>query len=92
MKGSFHPVLVYQEKNEDIPPWVHLNRERYSHFVDRRNEWAGFQDLQLNKSLEIINMRNASCKDIKAVEMPAHAVATRRVIDYFLYNGEVDVL
>ncbi|KAJ3061989.1 hypothetical protein HDU98_002139 [Podochytrium sp. JEL0797] len=90
--GSFSPVLVYEPVRMDtLPDWMQLNRERYSHLVDRRNAWAGFQDVKQKHAIER-NAQVTACAHAQGVTMESDDLVNRRVIDYFLYNGEVDVL
>ncbi|ORY48435.1 hypothetical protein BCR33DRAFT_714226 [Rhizoclosmatium globosum] len=55
MRGFYHGFdlfgrafdqFKYSERNEDLPDYVALNRERFEYMLHRRNAWSGFVDVK----------------------------------------------
>ncbi|ORY48436.1 hypothetical protein BCR33DRAFT_735335 [Rhizoclosmatium globosum] len=86
----YGPVYWQPNLPSDLPLQVTMNPERYSHMLSRRNSFSGFKDLR--ERLRLKRYKKYTCAELGGKERSPDDRVSPKVYDFFLYNGEQDLL
>ncbi|KAJ3291892.1 hypothetical protein HDU79_001924 [Rhizoclosmatium sp. JEL0117] len=87
---TYSPIEFSHDVPKDLPPEILFNPERYSHMLQRRGLYAGFKDLR--EQLRLKNYKEYTCAELEGKDKPKDDKSDPKVYDFFMYNGEQDIL